>query len=63
MGSSQNVYSFIFFKFIIHWFWVYTLVVRQSYALHSVPLNIFIASTGTIYSYHNIIDYIFYDIK
>ena len=45
------------FNFILYWFQVYSLVVIQSYTLHSISLNISSTLTGTIHLYHVIIDY------
>ena len=54
------VQDFFFFQFILYWFQVYNLVVRQSYTLRSVPLNISSTPNGTIHSYCNITGYILY---
>lgn len=48
--------SAVFKIFILYGFQVYSLVVRQSYTLHKVPLGSSCTSTGTIYNYHSIID-------
>lgn len=62
---SGNVYLKVlkkdsFKQFIMHYFQMYSLVARQSYALCSIPLNISGTPTGITYSYHNIINYISY---
>lgn len=53
---AMNIFfkSKFFLFFIIYWFWVYGLVVRQAYILNSVPLDISSTPTGTIHSYHDV---------
>ena len=46
--------SFLTFKKICVGFCVYTLVVRQSHTLHSIPLDISSSPSSTIRGYHNI---------
>ena len=58
MKSLQVLFLLILFT--MYWFQVYSLVVRRSYTLQSVPLDISSTLTGTIRRYHNIADYMSY---
>ena len=62
LPSERNCDCFVclFVCFILYWFQVCSLVIRQSYTVHTVPLKISSTLTGIIRIYHNILDCIPY---
>ena len=52
--SFSNSFFYYYYHYVL--VSVYSLVVRQSFNVYNVPLHISSTSTGTIYSYHDILD-------
>ena len=58
--ECYGLFAFLKLFFVTYWFWVCSLMVKQSYTLHNTPHDISSTPTSTKHNYYDVIDYISY---